>query len=290
MDEKIASRIHQAFPFKVEKHPLLGPIGQSTPYYGLFRDDTGVAVGYGSVSERYEPHTTEDVAAVCEAAAVALGGVYEFQSHFANGHHVVLEPKREHRLAIYGSQDAVWMRLVLDAGYGGRQSFRVSLATYRDICRNLAILRQAEGTTVSIQHTSSLRQEMTALVDQLSLLREGWGNIAAVVRQMESNQVNLTDFLTALYPAPNPDEQRAVTIHRNRTEAIVRRLIQERARAGRPPLGEDYVVTGWEAYNAVQGYVQHDTVRQGNPTAMSRAVRSLHDHRVAEAERLALSM
>jgi hypothetical protein len=50
------------------------------------------------------------------------------------------------------------------------------------------------------------------------------------------------------------------------------------------------VVTGWEAFNAVQGYVQHDSIRRGRPTEMERIVRALHDGKVAQAERLALTM
>lgn len=290
MDDTIGTKIRAAFPFEIEKSPLLGPQGQGTPYYGLFRQDTGVAVGYGSVSERYEPHTTDDVVAVCEAAAVAFDGAAEVKTHFSSGHHVVIQPTRQHRLSVYGGRDSVWLRLVLDAGLGGRQSFKFSLATYRDMCRNLAILRQATGTTVSIQHTSSLRHEMDALVAQLSLLREGWQSVEEVISRMESNQVRLADFLTSLYGEPDRDEPRAVTIHKNRTEAIVRRLLNERAIAGRPALGEDFIVTGWEAFNAVQGFVQHDASRVGNPSSVARALRALHDPRVAAAERLALAV
>jgi hypothetical protein len=79
-------------------------------------------------------------------------------------------------------------------------------------------------------------------------------------------------------------------MHKHRTEAFFRRLSSERMTTGRGPLGSDFVVTGWEAFNAIQGYTQHDSIRRGRPTEMERIVRALHDHRVAHAERLALTM
>lgn len=285
----VADRVRSAFPFSVDKFPLRGPENMLTPFYGLFKSDTGTAVGYGSVSDRYEPHTTDDVLALVEAAGVAFDGVADVKCHFDHGHYVTIQPTKERRLAVYGTRDNVFPRVVIDAGYGG-QAFRASLGLYRDACRNMMILRQAEGTNVAIRHTSSLRLQMDELIATFAGLESGWGNLTTIVGRMQNREVRMVEFLNAIYGEPKSDEGRSVTMHRHRTEAIFRRLQSERMTTGRGPLGSDFVVSGWEAFNAIQGYVQHDSIRRGRPTEMERIVRALHDNKVAQAERLALTM
>ena len=285
----VADKVRSAFNFSIDKFPLSGPDGMRTPFYGLFKSDDGQAVGYGSVSDRYTPHTTDDVLALVEAAGVAFDGVADVRCHFDHGHYVTIQPTKEKRLAVYGTKDNVFPRIVIDAGYGG-QAFRASLGMYRDACRNMMILRMAEGTNVAIRHTSSLRLQMDELIATFASLEAGWGNLTTVVQQMQNREVQMVEFLNAIYGEPKSDEGRSVTMHKNRTEAIFRRLVSERMTTGRGPLGSDFVVSGWEAFNAIQGYTQHDSIRRGRPTEMERIVRALHDNKVAQAERLALTM
>jgi hypothetical protein len=285
----VADRVRSAFNFSIDKFPLSGPDSMRTPFYGLFKSDTGTAVGSGSVSDRYTPHTTDDVLALVEAAGTAFGGVADVRTHFDHGHYVTVQPTKEQRLAVFGTKDNVFPRIVIDAGYGG-QAFRASLGLYRDACRNMMILRQAEGTHVAIRHTSGLRLQMDELIATFASLEAGWGNLSLVVQHMQGREVRMVEFLNAIYGEPKSDEGRSVTMHKHRTEAIFRRLSSERMTTGRGPLGSDFVVTGWEAFNAIQGYTQHDSIRRGRPTEMERIVRALHDNRVAHAERLALTM
>jgi len=285
----VADRVRSAFNFTVDKFPLQGPDSMRTPFYGLFRSDTGTAVGYGSVSDRYQPHTTDDVLALVEAAGTAFDGVAEVKCHFDHGHYVTVQPNKEQRVAIFGTADNIFPRIVIDAGYGG-QAFKASLGLYRDVCRNMMIMRQAEGTNVAIRHTSGLRLQMDELIETFASLEAGWGNLALVAQRMQNRQVRMTEFLNAIYGEPKNDEGRSVTIHRHRTEAIFRRLVSERVRTGRGEIGPDSVVSGWEAFNAVQGYTQWDATRRVRPTEMERIVRAMHDNRVANAERLALTM
>jgi hypothetical protein len=285
----VAEKVRRAFDFTIDKFPLTGPENMRTPFYGLFKSNDGTAVGYGSVSDRYTPHTTDDVLALVEAAGHAFDGVADVKTHFDHGHYVSIQPNKEQRLAVFGTTDNVFPRIVIDAGYGG-QAFRASLGLYRDVCRNMMIMRQAEGTTVSIRHTASLRLQMDELVTTFASLEQTWGNLTTVVQEMASREVRMVEFLNAIYGEPKSDEGRSVTIHRNRTEAIFRRLQSERVRTGRGTLGNEFIVTGWEAFQAVQGYVQHDATRKGRPSEMERIVRALHDTKVAAAERLALTM
>lgn len=286
----VADAVRADFNFSVDKFPLTGPDGMRTPHYGLFRSDNGECVGRNAVSARYEPHTTEDVLALVDAAGQAFGGVASVKTHFRNGHYVAVQPTKEYRQSIFGSRDNVFPRLIIDAPYGATGAFDATLGFYRDMCRNMSIMRQVEGSRVSIRHTSGLRDQMDELLAAFSQLEASWGNLAIVMRGMEERRVRLTDYLNAIYGTPDEREGRSLTIHKNRTEMIVRRLLKEQAIAGRDPMGSDFVVTGWEAFNAVQGYVQHDATRRGRPSEMARIVMALNDNHVAHAERLVYEM
>ena len=108
----------------------------------------------------------------------------------------------------------------------------------------------------------------------------------------------MTDFLDSIYGRPDQDQLdraargervRAVTTHQNRTEAIWKRLNKERNITGRPAMTN--VVSAWEAYNAVQGYVQHDAqAKEGFKGDFDRILRASNSQEVKAAEKLALEL
>ena len=286
----LADRVRSSFPFTVDRYPLSGPDGLRTSWYGLFRSDSGAAVGPGSVTARYEPHTLEDVTALVDAAALAFDGA-DCRCHFDGGHYVIVQPTKEQRMTVFGT-DTAWPRMVIEAPYGGGGAFRASLGLYRDACRNLAILRRVRGVTATIRHTRGLREKMDDLVQTFSTLRGRWDSVADTIRAMEAREVDLPAFLDAVYGAPD-NSSRSRTLHRHRTSAIISRVIRERAATGRAPLamvGRSAIVTGWEAYNAVQGFTQHNSRRHGDPTPIERALLALTSTDVARAEELALTL
>ena len=82
---------------------------------------------------------------------------------------------------------------------------------------------------------------------------------------------------------------RAVTTHQNRTEAIWKRLNKERNITGRPAMTN--VVSAWEAYNAIQGYVQHDAqAKEGFKGDFDRILRASNSQEVKAAEKLAMEL
>ena len=131
---------------------------------------------------------------------------------------------------------------------------------------------------------------MDELIKTFGTLRHGWAAVEAAVDTLENRRVNMVEFLRQVYGEPNAETGRAATMHKNRTEAIFNRLYSERMRAGRGQLTGDFVVTAWEAYNAVQGYVQHEATRHGNVSEMGRIVLASDDAAVARAERVAFEM
>jgi len=289
--QDIAAKVKADFDFNVDKFPLSGPDGLTTPWYALFRSDTSEVVGNGSVTSRYVPHQTDDVLALVDAAGEAFEGKINCTTHFRDGHYVSIQPTDHERLKVYGEQDNVWPRILINAGYDGR-AFQATMGYYRDLCRNLAELKRVEGTTVSIRHTSGLRGHMDSLIATFNTLKESWAGLSDIIRQLQNEEVQMVDFLNEIYPQPETDtSKRGVTVHKDRTEAIFKRLQSERFRSNRPAMGSDYAVSAWEAFNAIQGYVQHDAQsKKGFKSDFDRILRASRDANVRKAESLVMSL
>jgi hypothetical protein len=278
--------VAEAFKFTVEKFPLSGPDRMKTPFYGLFRDDNSKCIG-NAVSADYVPHTTDDVLAIVEATNAVFENC-DVQTYFKEGHYVDLAPTKEMRKSIYGTADNIFPRLTIFAGYDGR-AFKVHMGYFRDLCLNLHRMKSIKSTYVSIRHTSGLRGKMNELIDQFSGLKEGWDDLGEIIKRMENTPIQLAGFLDKVYGLPTT-EGRSTTIHTNRTTAIFKRVLDERRRSGRPQIDSNYTVSAWEAFNAVQGYVQHDASRKGNPNQFDRILASSNDTAVNTAESLAYSL
>lgn len=284
-----ADQVANAFGFTVDKFPLSGPDGMSTPWYALFRSDTGGVVGEGSVTDRYVPHQTDDVIALVDACESVFDEASQVKTHFRNGHYVTVAPSKEYRRSIYGTADNIFPRLIIRGGYD-RSAFNVTLGIYRDACQNLAMLRSVSETYQSIRHTSGLRFAMDELIGQFETLKEGWQTLENLVHSMQAAEVSMVDFLNAVYPEPDNDAPRAVTIHRNRTEKIFQRLQRERIKTGRPAMDSSFTVSAWEAYNAIQGFNQWDASRrEGFSGEFDRILQAAKSPAVRKAEELALA-
>lgn len=297
----VSAAVRDAFNFEVVKLPLTGADNHYTPWYGLFRQDSGAYIGSGSISERYVPHTADDVCALVEAAANAFDNEVDLECHFNNGHYVSVAPTADYRHSVYGTADNAFPRIVISAGFD-KESFMATLGIFRDACLNLMLMRMIEGTSVSIRHTRSLRPKMDDLIASFSRLADGWTTITDVIDHLQSREVELAGFLDAVYGTPSPEDLqrhhagekvRSVTMHKNRTEAIMKRVMRERWQTGRGAMGAGFTVSAWEAFNAVQGYSQHDaTRRKQNGVAVGQFDRVLlasKDSAVLAAEKLALA-
>ena len=287
VSDSVVDAVKSKFDFTVDKFPLSGPDSLKTPLYGLFRSDTMDYVGK-PCSKHYVAHQSDDVLALVESAGEAFEGVGDVQCHFRDGHHVSIAPSLDQRRAIYGTSDNIFPRFIVNAGYDGR-AFSAIMGFYRDACSNLAMMRQIEGTSVSIRHGSGLREKMDDLIQTFSVLRESWATLGDVIAELQTREVRMADFLDQIYEQPAEDSKRGKTVHKNRTEAIFRRLSRERFTTGRGTMDSQFNVSAWEAYNAVQGYVQHDATRKGSPSDFARIIQASNDSAVKKAESLALA-
>jgi len=298
----VSSEVRSAFDFSVDKFPLFGPENMKTDQYGLFRSDTGYIEGVKSISGRYVPHTTDDVCALVEAASEAFNGEIECKTHFSKGHYVSVNPTREDRVSIYGTDDNIFPRIMIRGGFDGK-GFKATMGYYRDACLNFAMLRRVSGCTESIRHTSGLRSQMDTLIAKFEELKHGWENLVDTAHQMQSREVNLADFVNETFADRRPSVEevaladtgkavRGVTTWTNMTTAIMDRVIGEREDTGRPTFvkGGVKIVSAWEAFNAVQGYVQHDAqAKTGFKSNFARILRAANDTHVSIAEKIALA-
>ena len=297
----VSASVRSAFNFDVDKFPLYGPDNMPTDQYGLFRSDTGYIEGVKSISSRYVPHSTDDVCALVEAASTMFDGEVECKTHWNKGHYVSVAPTRDRRRAIFGTNDNIFPRVIIRGGFDGK-GFHGSMGYWRDACDNLAMMRKVSGCVVSIRHTSGLRDRMTELVETFSQLEEGWENMTVAAQAMQQRDVNLSEFVREVYEdrVPTAEElilheqkkQRAVTTFENMMEAIMDRVVSERETTGRKAfqVGEKKIVSAWEAFNAVQGYVQHDAqAKKGFKSDFARILRASSDRYVLAAETLALA-
>lgn len=299
----IGSRIREAFPFTVDRFPLTGPDNMRTPHYGLFRSDTGECVG-NAVTERYEPHTLDDVCALAEAASGAFNGTESVKAHWRDGHFLTISPTREWKRSVFDERfpdagahgiqresDIVFPMLIVRASYNGR-SFTADLGVHRLICGNtLSVPVKGMSISANIRHHSSLREKMDDLIEDMRRVVSASDNLMETINEANSRTVNMADFLREVYPLKDDASKNSIGRHDRRIEKIMRRMMNERRNLGRP---DKYVrnlreATAWEAYNAVQGYVQHDASRKKDPSKMDRMILAFEDKAVKTAEQLAFA-
>lgn len=283
--QSLADQVRSRFNFSVDKFPLSGPDSMKTPFYGLFRSDNSASVGSSSVMGGYTVHTTDDVVALVEAAQDAFGDESKLDCHFSDGHYVNLMPSDCQRVEIC-QNDGIFPRLLIKAGYD-KQAFTATVGFFRDMCSNLSMIRSVNSTSVKIRHSSGLRDKMNELIAQFQNLRGSWDDLVIAARGMNEVDVNMATFTASVMGVEPGDE--VSTRKQNIIAAIFRRVQDERRRSGRivPSEADDFQVSAWEAFNAVQGYYQHDSSRKGTLTPFDRIIKANDDGIVKKAERLA---
>lgn len=293
----VSASVRSAFNFDVDKFPLYGPDNMPTDQYGLFRSDTGYIDGVKSISGRYVPHTTDDVCSLVEAASEMFNGEIECKTHWNRGHYVSISPTQDQRRSIYGSRDNIFPRVVIRGGFDGK-GFQGTMGYWRDACSNLAMMRQVSGVSVSVRHTSGLRSRMDELVETFSQLSTGWENTVDAAHRMQERSVNFSAFVREVYADRLPTAEQilrsesekvlAVTRFETMLKKMTERVSREQYRTGRER--NIHTISAWEAFNAVQGYVQHDAqTRSGFGSEFARILRAASDSHVHKAEALALA-
>lgn len=288
---KLSRTIESTFNFEVEKLPLTGPRGQETPFYTMFRTDTGEQVG-GACKEGYTPHTVDDVRVMAEAALSVFDQNIEetkIQAWWSgDSHEIIIAPSDEYRESIANDKDAVWPRIHIKAGYSG-STYKASLGLWRDACSNLIIPRCMHGTTASIFHTTNLRPRIDELAETFRDLGSNWGEMVATFKAMSEKKVNFESFIVKVFGTGLNASGDLTGLAVKRTEQLVSRLMKDRAAMGSSATTTGFVSL-WEALNVAQGYLQHDVTRRNYRTTLERSFAQIDDPRVNRVYETALAL
>ena len=267
--DNVLDTVATDFNYSINKFPLFGPDNMPTDAYGLFRSDNSKHIGR-VCAKGYVPHTTDDVLALTEAACNVFEGEVRVRTHFDNGHYVDITPSNENRISIYDGKDSMFPRFMVNGSYNGR-GFSATLGYYRDLCKNLAMMRKAsEGSHVSLRHSSNLRSRMDDLIETFSTLKESWQTMSGVITELSEIPLNVERFMREVYPEPDGKSTR----YENKIAKVVRRLAKESYRLGQPDPLQTNESSAWLLFNAVQGYEQHDSIRSKSITDFGRVVKA----------------
>lgn len=267
--DNVLETVANDFEFSVNKFPLYGPDRMPTNAYGLFRSDNSEHIGR-VCAKGYVPHTTDDVLALTEAACNVFDGSVKVRTHFEHGHYVDITPSDENRIAVYDGQDSMFPRFMINGSYNGR-GFSATLGYYRDLCRNLAMMRRTNTAThVSIRHSSNLRSRMDSLIETFATLKEEWQTLENVIHQLTEIPLNVERFMREVYPEPD----KASTKYENKISKVLMRLAVESNRLNLPDPLATREASAWMLFNAVQGYEQHDSIRSRGITDFGRVVKA----------------
>lgn len=294
---EVSDVVKSTFDFEVQKFPLFLPDNQRTKLYGLTRSDTGEIVeGTGSKTKQYEPHTTDDIIALAEAASECFDGEIVCDAHFRSGHYVSLRPTNHDRRTVYNSDDPIWPSIVLSAGFDGKAVI-ARCGYWRDNCLNLAMMSQVAGTKTSIRHNGNMRFHMDSLLLQFKQLKDSWDNIYSAAMSMQEKTVAIDDFFNSIFTPPTTEQLEAEKRDRKtnnwqkRQDAMKARIKEERNRMTGLSQEIGTQATVWELYNAVQGYFQHDArSKQGFKSDFDGIIRAANQTEVKRAENLALEL
>lgn len=289
LSNEVVEVVTAAFPFEIKKMPLSLPDNVATDMRALVKDtDIGTPIITASVTKGYEPHQTSDVIALVEAASHAFDGEIAARCHWDGGHYVSIQPTKAERLSIFGTQDNIFPRMMIRAGYGG-QSFRATMGLFRDACENMSMIRSVKSATVAIRHTSGLRDKMGDLITDFRNLKKSWVKVTDVVHKMQDTNVDIGEYMAAVYTPPT--KEKSVATH-NGYKRLIKKLISrfegERDRTGRGRV-VDNQASMWEMFNMVQGYCQHTKTRKGDPNKFERMLKGLDDPDVKRAELIAVN-
>jgi hypothetical protein len=189
---------------------------------------------------------------------------------------------------------------MLRGGFDGK-GFKATMGYWRDLCLNMSMLETVESTSVSIRHSSNLRGQMDELIHSFEGLKDGWENLTAVAERMQSRTVNRLDYVREVFADRMPtDEQlaqlainpnakiRALKVWDNMLRAMQNRLDSESKRSNRAVGRQE--ISAWEAFNMVQGYIQHDAqAKTGFKDQFSRILRAANDKHVKRAAQIAMA-
>lgn len=293
--QSVRESIEQAFPFTVDRYSAYIDIDGQRVETGqdfLARSDQARQPGLvrrGSVSPKYVPHATEDIVTLAEAAAGAFpdngGWGTQVRCSWRYGHIVEIAPSKEHQRQA-AREDKIFPRICIQAKYNDASVlFNAGMNVHK--CENLLLPKLVKGCSARLRHVSDLGSKLGHLATLCRNLAGQWEGLVDWSQQLTEKRVDLAQFVKDVYGPGDEQPGRKRTNSDRRIEAIFTRVAREREKMGLKFLNNygTWEVTGFEAYNACQGFSQWDQSRRTRDP-LARAIAASEDKYVRRAEQL----
>ena len=242
----------------------------------------------GVVGERYNVVQNEDLFAFGDNILDG-GGRWETAGSIKNGTVVFgsLALERETILDPNGVSDKVNTYLLVHTSHDGSVAIQASITPVRVVCQNtlnLAIGKRGKGAKQSfrIRHTSTVDGKIMAAREALGLAQrymDEFDVMANELYQLEVNDKQFFDIITAAYPKPEKDTKGAVTKWENKIDTL------NSIYTG--PTNNMIAGTAWGALNALTERLDwYRSARGGNGESIAAAASGFDAAINAEKNRL----
>ncbi len=288
---EVDAYLEDAFDFDVIKRRMYDPDMKTTPHYGLEK--------FHSVSKRewlphtfkegYIPHTLDHVKNLVRAYEYAVGSIGDVQCAWDNAHVVVLRSLPGHSVDINGH--VVEPTMMIRAGYDSTAVVS-RLGLFNHVCANgLFNLDRDRSMSTRITHNAMMEGRIETLARSIEGLSDRVEEAVGAVRTASTVNVSLSEFVREVYPLSTDASSRTRYNYESRVESIMMRVIRERAIRGFSLLecSGNPKVSAFDAYNAIQGYEQHQARRKNVKNTTERMVRAVDNKFVRKAASLAFA-
>lgn len=242
--------------------------GNKLPIKGVFYRDQEEArlfgsndrlVVYHSKGEDYYFQSREDAidqAIMAFQSVKAMGGdAIEMVATFNKGYSVSFTQKieRKDRKFMF-ENDIIFPTYNFNFSYDSVS--RGGGGCDRFCCSNLITTTRVAGFSFSFRHTKNAGERMIAIQAGIADIANNWGAFLQHCEMMGKKSVNLLDVYSRVWGDKPGKEGRKLTVWNDRLGDMQTRLNRESSLLGLSP------ANGWLVFNAVQGYLQHDTTRK----------------------------
>lgn len=276
--------------------------GEPSGTFGCFRNDTWGKVG-GTVTKNWQAPTRSQLVQLAMAATQAFdGSEVEVQATiFQNGYSCTVKPTAEYRQEVIKGDD-LWPMLTARMNFGGTGTDNISLGMCRDMCRNMAMIQSVESYNRRLRHSRDHGVFMQQAIEDCSELAGGFDSMVEKLREIAARKIDFNQLIGGIFEQRIANAQKSGRVDEagnpklpNQTiralEAIQTRYNNEAKILGLDTIGATNTeMNAWVAYNAVQGYYQHDANRRAAGNDYEQALVAAGKQEVQIAENMVLEL
>jgi len=162
---------------------------------------------------------------------------------------------QESRVGSNGN-DSVIPYWLLSNSHDGKTAVRMGFTPTRVVCANTlaAAQRSSESKLIRVTHTSKVMQNLETLRDAMNLAKRDFEVTLEQYRYLASRDIataDLENYVRVVFDLPKPEERQRAGLPKA-LEKCIESFDKD---------AHTYGATWWSAYNAVQGFMQHEQGR-----------------------------